>query len=480
MNVASLSFLLFGLAVAVIYNLAPALRWRQAVLLIANLAFLTTFSTIPSTWIPYVAFLVLGYVSYLLVRRNARGAFLPLLIAVLIAYFWLKKYVFLPPGTFLSFPYVTLGLSYVLFRLLHLLIDTKDGLIQEEISPVTFLNYILNFTAIISGPIQLYQQYAASQLRPQREPLDVFVIGEAVQRIIWGYFKISITGVVFQTLQERALAGLPGTAAASLSTRAVTSAVIGAAYPLYLYCNFSGYTDMVIGMAKGIRLTLPENFDRPFASTNFLDFWGHWHISLSSWLKTYVYSPLLKTLMKRVPNPDVAPYLGVVSYFVTFFLIGVWHGRTTVFVFFGILQGLGVAVTKLYQVRMIKALGRKGYRALSEKGWYNAVARGLTFTYFGFSLIWFWSNWSQMDFMLQSLHSGAIALGWFLVFVVATALLSAYEWLRQRVISIRWRNTPIVLSRYTRTVWDTALVVIMAVVLNALSAPAPDIVYKAF
>jgi alginate O-acetyltransferase complex protein AlgI len=87
---------------------------------------------------------------------------------------------------------------------------------------------------------------------------------------------------------------------------------------------------------------LPENFDRPFSSDNFLNFWSRWHITLSEWLKTYVHNPLLLNLMRRYPSPALQTCWGVLAVFVTFFLIGVWHGQTLVFVFFGVLQGLGV------------------------------------------------------------------------------------------------------------------------------------------
>ncbi len=71
-------------------------------------------------------------------------------------------------------------------------------------------------------------------------------------------------------------------------------------YPLFLYANFSGYIDIVIALARLMRMRLPENFDRPFAASSVLDFWNQWHMTLSNWLKTYVYNPLLMALMRRI------------------------------------------------------------------------------------------------------------------------------------------------------------------------------------
>ncbi len=480
MNAASLQFLSFGLVVALLYNMSRRVPWRQAVLLIANLCFLATFATAVSAWMPYVAFLGLGYLCYVLSYRKVRGA-LPLgVLAVLLVFFWLKKYTFLPSTLFLQSLYVMLGLSYVLFRILHLLIDTSEDVITDFIGPVTFLNYTLNFTAIISGPIQRYQDYAHDQLNETWRGLDIFDIGYSIERIVRGYLKISVLGFLIQSLQNRYLADLPTSAHQSLQERVVSGIIIGASYPLYLYCNFSGYVDIVIGVATWIRLRLPENFNRPFTATNFLDFWGQWHITLSMWLRTYVYSPLLVTLMRRFQNPVIAPYLGVFAYFVTFFLIGVWHGRTSVFVAFGLLQGAGVSLCKLYQLQMAKWLGKKRYKQLATSPLYNSLARGLTFTYFAFSLIWFWSNWRQMASIVQALRPGALVLSWLLVFLLASLLLSLYEVLREKVLAIDFRGKTVVLSRYTRVVWSTAMVTVIFVLLKVLSVPTPEIVYKAF
>jgi alginate O-acetyltransferase complex protein AlgI len=480
MNVASVAFLAFGLVVALIYNIARPILWRQAVLLVANISFLATFAQTPTAWLPYASFLVLGYVSYVLVRKRVSGAFIPLLAATLIAFFWLKRYSFLPSATFLPFPYVTLGLSYVLFRILHLLIDTRDGVIVERIGPVTFLSFTLNFTAIISGPIQRFQDYAATQLVTQRPRLDVVDVGILLERVVIGYFKISILGALFQSVHSRDLSALNAVADAGLLDRSLSSAIITVAYPLYLYCNFSGYTDIVIGVARGFRLVLPENFDRPFAAMNFLDFWGRWHMSLSSWLKTYVYNPLLKALMQRFPNPKWIPYWGVLSFFFTFFLIGLWHGQTSEFVVYGVLLGLGVSLNKLYQILMTRRLGKKSYRQLCERSWYQAISRGITFSYFAFSLVWFWSNWAQMAQMSSAFGASAIALGWLMMIAVATVALSAYEALRVVARSIHVAGQQLVSSRYLRVVSATALVVVMTAVLKLLSVPAPEIVYKAF
>ncbi len=133
MGSASLEFLGFSLLVVIIYNLSRAVRWRQLVLLVASLAFLGFFSLNPISWVPFAAFLMFGFVSVRLLQGDGdRRLFLPLLLAGIAGFVWLKKYTFLPQSSFLRFPYVTLGLSYIFFRILHLIIDAKDGAIRAE------------------------------------------------------------------------------------------------------------------------------------------------------------------------------------------------------------------------------------------------------------------------------------------------------------------------------------------------------------
>jgi len=203
-------------------------------------------------------------------------------------------------------------------------------------------------------------------------------------------------------------------------------------------------------------------------------------MTLSNWLKTYVYNPLLIILMRRFSSLTVQPFLGVVCFFVTFFLIGVWHGRTSEFVFFGVLTGAGMAVNKLWQLGMARRLGRKGYKKLVENWVYSALGRGLNFVWFAFTLFWFWSNWKQIG----QLHAALSGVQWTGVWLVAwasvTVALAVWEWLRSWLLSFKTSEGPVMSSRYALVVYATALG-LAAVVINALlHQPAPAIVYKAF
>ena len=170
---ASLRFLAYALAVAIVFNFRPSVAWRQFVLLTASIGFLGFFSHRPDAFVPLAAFLLFGFVSLRLMQAGATRLFVPLLIVGVASFIWLKKYAFIPSGLFLRAPYVTLGLSYILFRVLHLIIDARSDntTLARKISLVSYLNYALNFTTLVSGPIQRYNQFASMQLAQAPLPL---------------------------------------------------------------------------------------------------------------------------------------------------------------------------------------------------------------------------------------------------------------------------------------------------------------------
>ncbi len=477
MSVPSLLFLIFALVGAVFFNLSAAGPWRQAVLLVVNIAFLASFAHDPVVYVPFLGFLAFGFLAQGATREGARPRlFLALVVLMVAAFVWLKRYSFVPKETFLAFPYLLIGFSYVFFRVLHLLIDSHQGAIERKVGLVSYLNYTLNFTSLISGPIQRYQDF--HKMETQRLPLGLVEIGTALERIVIGYFKVAVVSLLLSMVRRQALQHL-GTDL-SIADRVIGGALIAAVYPVYLYFNFSGYTDVVIGVARFFRIELPENFNRPFSSENAIIFWGRWHMTLSGWLRTYVYNPLMMQGMSRITAPGLVRYISVFCLFLTFFLVGVWHGQTTEFLVFGLLTGGGVATNQLYQVTMQSMLKPKGYRTLAANGVYKALARGLNFTWFAFTQLWFWSTWTQIADIAHAMGPLALGLSALAIYGVATLVLAALAMSRSAILALTWSGAPAVRSRHVRAAQLTALVVITAGVTLLLNAPAPDIVYKAF
>jgi D-alanyl-lipoteichoic acid acyltransferase DltB (MBOAT superfamily) len=371
-------------------------------------------------------------------------------------------------------------MSYLFFRILHVMIDRREEVIERPVGFAAYFEYLINFTAIVSGPIQRFEAFQQDEIAPL--PLDGAALGLATRRIVVGCGKVFVLSIILQMARPEIFAAL--LRQTSAPDRAAVAALYIAQYPLFLFCNFSGYTDVVIGVARLYRKSLPENFDRPFSATNFILFWSRWHMSLSNWLKTYIYNPLLAAMMERFSSPRAAPYFAVAAFFVTFSLVGVWHGQTTEFLMFGLLQGGGVALNKVYQLAIAGWLGRLGYRTLCGRALYISLSRGLTFTYFAFTLLWFSSDWSHIAALAQGAGVAGAAGALLLIWLTSAALLSGWEiCLRAgaRAAPAGGRSLVDVLnSRYAQTAWLTAIGLATVVVVIALNAPAPEIVYKTF
>ena len=143
MDTASFQFVFFGLAAALISNLSHSHVWRSTVLMLASIAFLGLLAHNPLVFLPLGGFLMLGYAALVLLQRGWTRSVAWILCLVIFVYIWLKKYTFLPEGIFLRSPYFTLGLSYIFFRVMHLLIETGDSREKRHVGLGAYLLYTL-------------------------------------------------------------------------------------------------------------------------------------------------------------------------------------------------------------------------------------------------------------------------------------------------------------------------------------------------
>jgi alginate O-acetyltransferase complex protein AlgI len=467
MTVPSWQFLVFALLGAAAFNALAAKWWRESVWLVLNLAFVWSFAGSPWPLLPFAGFLALGYLG-IKAAGSGRHWIAPVAVCLVLAVFiWLKRYSFIPPALLLPTGFMTVGLSYVFFRVMHLVVDAGQGA-GEPLGVVRYLNFTLNFPAFISGPIQRREDYEANGSLPLRLP----DIGIAAWRMVLGAFKVLIVSAALHAWQLQAIAAL--TPDLPSAQRLAVGALVVVLYPLFLYANFSGYTDFVIGIARLFRLRLPENFDRPFRAVNFIEFWGRWHISLSQWLRSYVFNPVLMGWIRRHRSARSKQYPTIVASFITFFLVGAWHGPTSEFLFFGLLQGGGVAGNRLYQVAMARRLTPAGYDRLCANGLYRAVARGITFTWFAFTLLWFWATWGQIGALAQRLGVG----GAIVATIGTVAAASVVLWLPDLFVTPRIRNA--MQSRYVRTAASAVMILTIAIAGLVLNLSSPEIVYKQF
>ena len=464
MTIPSWQFLTFVLLGSAVFNAVPV-RCRAYVWLALNLAFVCSLAQSVTALLPLAGFVGLGFLCIAAARRGASWIAIALVLATFV---WLKRYSFVPDAWLLPAGAMTIGLSYIFFRVMHLVIDAGQG--SEPIPPLQYVNYTLNFPAFISGPIQRLGDYQANGSMP----LTLADIGLAAWRMVLGAFKILILSAALRAWQLDALSAL--TPDQPLGERAVTGAVAIVLYPLVLYANFSGYTDFVIGAARLYRLRLPENFDHPFSAVNFIEFWSRWHISLSQWPRSYVFNPTLVTWMRRVRSARGKQYPAVIAFFVTFFLVGAWHGQTGAFLFFGVLQGSGVAGNRLFQVAMGRRLSPAVYERLSANAFYRGIARGLTFAWFAFTLLWFWSDWADIGALGRTLGWAGSSVA--VIGTIATASLVLA--LPDAAGGITARIAALMRSRYTRTAFASAMLLAIAISGLVLKLSSPEIVYKQF
>jgi D-alanyl-lipoteichoic acid acyltransferase DltB (MBOAT superfamily) len=168
-----------------------------------------------------------------------------------------------------------------------------------------------------------------------------------------------------------------------------------ASYYVYLYLNFSGYCDMAIGTAGLVGIRCAENFDNPFAARNVKEFWNRWHITLSTYMRDVVFSPLSTWLVRRV-GATRANHATAACIMVVFLIVGVWHGVGWNFLLFGLAHGLAVVANHYYTLFLKKRLGRERFLAYGKNPLVRWIAVGSTFAYISASLFLFANDITSM------------------------------------------------------------------------------------
>ncbi|HEX2870085.1 MAG TPA: MBOAT family O-acyltransferase [Polyangiaceae bacterium] len=474
MSLTSTSFLVLALAAILLSRALPAAA-RPWVLSAASVVFIGSYLDRPIEALPLAGLLVGGYWVVEALRRTRSALLLTVALATVVGSFLvLKRYGFVPAFARVPLPYLVVGLSYVLFRLLHLMIDARQGELGRRIPVQQFFNYCAGFLTFTAGPIQLYPDFVEQQARgPSNDPAEV---ADAMQRVVRGFVLVCVVSAVlnyvFAALSVRLLQATPQVAGP------LVFAVCAALYTAYLYANFAGYMHIVIGVGALMGLRLPENFAQPFAARSFLEFWSRWHMTLSGWFKTYLFNPLLKRLTQRWPSAGSAPYLAVLAFFITFLVMGIWHGSTLVFVVYGLFLGAGASLNKLWQDAARARWGKREYKRLSDQPLAIYASRGLVFGYFALALTCLWVSLPQLLALAGSLGFVGV-VGAFLA-LSASAAVGFAVWDKARAVAGRWRLP----HASTRSGWGAELAMAAQVLLvlgvGSFFHKAPEFVYRAF
>lgn len=269
------------------------------------------------------------------------------------------------------------GFSYITFRLIHTLRERQLNRLPTLSLP-QFLAYVFFFPALIAGPIDRCARFVSEFERPYRPPNHVRLV-ESAYRIMIGMTR---KFVIADTLS---LIALNMNNAAQVGT--VWTWVQLYAYAFQLFFDFSGYTDMAIGVGLLFGIKLPENFDRPYSRRNLALFWQSWHMTLSNWVRFYVFLPLSRALIKRNFMASMAAQV-LVSQVVTLLIIGLWHGVTLNFAIWGLWHGVGLFVHNRWS-----SAARQWHLGLRQhprrRELVHALGIVITFHYVTLGWVWF-------------------------------------------------------------------------------------------
>jgi D-alanyl-lipoteichoic acid acyltransferase DltB (MBOAT superfamily) len=257
-----------------------------------------------------------------------------------------------------------IGYSYVALRIIEVLRAVFEGR-HEAPDFVSMVNYLLPFHMLAAGPIQAYDDFVA-HANDQFEPSgsDVLV---GFERIASGLFKKLVLAHLLQTLF---LTNLESSGLYFFLEMQLTF--------IWLFLDFSAYSDIAAGVGILIGVATPENFNRPLLARNLIDFWERWHISLSQFIRRNVFIPIQLFLMRR--NEGRSPLLSfAVAIAISFVLCGLWHGLGTGFLIWGVVQALGLVVARIYADILKARLGRAGVQKYLMNPWFKAAGIVLTF-----------------------------------------------------------------------------------------------------
>ncbi len=263
-----------------------------------------------------------------------------------------------------------LGLSYLSFRAIQVIIDTYDGLI-EKIKVFDFLYFVLFFPCISSGPIDRSRRFTKELETPYSKEEYRELFEKGVWKLFCGaFYNFVLSNLIYSYWLSPLGKGF----------LADVSYMYG--YTLFLFFNFAGYSLMAIGTAYIMGVKLPDNFNMPFAALDMKDFWSRWHISLSTWLRDYVYSRFVMSALKGkwFKNPYTASYIG---YVITMMTMGLWHGLELHYIVYGAYHGLLMCVNDILDNKV------KGFKKLKRNPKWQPLFCVVTIQLFSFGLLIF-------------------------------------------------------------------------------------------
>ena len=330
-----LRFITIFVLMAISFFTVPR-RWRTATLALWGIVFYTTFAGV------YVGLVLLLALLALFTAAPIAGV---AIVGVLIAVKAMPHIV------------VPLGISYLAFELLHVVIERRRGKIARP-AICDLLAFAFFAPARIAGPIKRLPPFLAAVEDAELSAENVWA---GLLRILFGFAKkYLLADVLALTVAESSYVA---------SMRHALLIVL--AFGLQLFLDFSAYSDIAIGFARILGIRLPENFNWPYLAANIREFWERWHITLSQWVRDYIFTPtgraLFRTRLRLYPA-----VIATISYLLTFAIVGAWHGLSAGFIIWGLYHGALLAAYNVLRMNVPR---------LSDATWYRALSIATTFVF---------------------------------------------------------------------------------------------------
>lgn len=461
----SLEFLIFFPIVLILYFFVVPKKYNWVMLLAASYYFYLTWKwqliylIVFTTVVSFVSGIVISRAQ----KKSTKKLFLVLTLTVCLGVLFFYKYFnFLSTsvtGVINAFGgnakdftldlILPVGISFYTFQTLSYVIDVYRGTTPVETHFGYYALYVSFFPQLVAGPIERPENLLP-QLKTEHK-LDAGNAAEGLRKMILGYFKKVVVADLFATYVVSVYSDVQ-------NANGFTVLVATVLFAVQIYCDFSGYTDIAIGCAEIMGIKLMQNFNRPYTAKSIKEFWGRWHISLSSWFKDYIYIPLGGNRVSRFRN--------CLNIMIVFLVSGLWHGAAWTFVVWGVLHGLYQVIGKFTFRPRNKMWEKIG---ISPDGkLVGAIRTFNTFMLAAFAWIFFRANsfadlkvlltklftdWSfSPSFFIDSLTSMGLDLVAILTCIISVVILSMLD--KTRLASDERRAKPD--FRYAYLVWAIA------------------------
>ncbi len=336
----SISFIYYFLPILLLIYFLASKKYKNLVLLVASLVFYTLGE--PKYVIVFIASILINYYLGLLVEKNLKNnkakKYLISAIIIDLGILFFFKYtnffiqninaIFSSKVGLLSLT-LPIGISFFTFQTMSYVIDVYNKKVKADHNLISFATYVALFPQLIAGPIVRYSDINEF-LKKRDSNYDDF--GYGVKRFVGGLAKKVLIANVFGQL-----CNIIG----NFNEMTILASWIKAiSYTLQIYFDFSGYSDMAIGLGRIFGFKFLENFNYPFIATSITDFWRRWHISLSSWLRDYIYIPLGGNRVSKIK--------WIRNIFIVWFATGFWHGASWNFIIWGLYFAVFLLLEKMF------------------------------------------------------------------------------------------------------------------------------------